>query len=774
MNSSRGDLRQRVKLNDLIRYLITSSRQNGLMRVREDWLNPLIFHQIEQIWPEGPALLISHLVYAGHYYCSSGLKFIKTIEDEVKNASKLEGDRRNLIRCKWPFVLLDRLISERKSWIRKSLKMAYLPSRIHTLASETYSLEKEISRDEYQEDVSHSFMSNENSPKRLSSLAGKISPLVGLEFGLDSSVILDHDLKNHEAVEKLWKVRYIAFSQILMGYVAQIISLVDVDQLTMWTKSIQMGSKEMAIGLNKITVSFVYKLLKLPDSVTRAKVIIFLIEAATYCYQKKDHTTSFLIASSLENNTIQRLKESWKLVPPRYLDQIKTISRNLGIDPYDNFVGYFKRIYPNEETSLAEIGLINMVGFLSRIERLKECRPLIDRPIILSKLRSNGNLLLPLYQWSADNQLNRYFQMQKLSDSDQKAIILFASPYANLTERMISDYMSIKEKYSSIRTFKPRSPRELVPRTSSQCKALEPEPKISNPTISENLINLSLGNLKISLGQDSKEISSDKPIIKSYPSFHLTKTSTSTIVLDLKRPPQVPIKNKDKLLKEAIKGDIIKEGQIKTEVISEETAKEEVIKEETAKEEVIKEEAIKEEVIKEEVIKEEAIKEEVIKEEIAKEEPAKKEVFTGMVGALFVTHEISTTENSTISPSIPSRPAPIAGEKVDISDHTDDPTISTFSPVVTEQAIEGHLPIVTLPQSPLIDILSLGSSSRNKNVEVIISPRCEELPEIKEENNIEMSTPSVETNKRRSVLFRIFIPKRLSLKWRIRKKNKKK
>ena len=774
MNSSRGDLRQRIKLSDLIRYLITSSRQNGLMRVREDWLNPAIFHQIEQIWPEGPALLISHLVYAGHYYCSSGLKFIETIENEVQNASKLEGDRRNLVRCKWPFVLLDRLISERKPWIRKSLKMAYLPSRIHTLATETYSLEKEISHDEYQEDTSHSFMNDENSSKSLSSLAGKISPLVGLGFGLDPSVILDHDFSDHQAVEKLWKTRYIAFSQVLMGYVAQIISLVDVDQLTMWTRSIQMGSKEMAIGLNKITVSFVYKLLKLSDSVTRAKVIIFLIEVATYCYQKKDHTTSFLVASSLENNTIQRLKESWKLVPPRYLGQIKSISGNLGINPYDNFIGYFKRIYPNEEISLSETGLINMVGFLSRIERLKECRPLVDQPIILSKLRSNGKLLLPLYRWSAINQMKRYFEVPKISDLDQKAIILFASPYANLTERMISDYMSIKEKYDgSVSPFK--------------------------PSISSNLIDISLGNLKISLGSASEEISSNKPIIKSYPSFHVTPNSTSTIILDLKRP-QAPIETKviktEPIKEEPIKTEPIKEEPIKEEPIKEEPIKEEVIKEEPIKEEVIKEEPIKEEVIKEEVIKEEPIKEEPIKTEVIKEEPIKEEVIKEepiktepvetemvprMAGALFISSEVNIPQNSTMSKSGLSRPIP------NISGPTDGPPTLTvilqplsptlprkIPPIVTTQATEDSHLKVTLPKISLIDILSLDLSSHAENIEVNISPRYEELPEInreiKEENDTEMDIPKVDKNKKRRVLFRIFVPKRLSLKWRIRKK----
>ena len=193
MNSSRGDLRERVNLNDLIRYLIAASRQNDLMKVRDDWLNPMVRLQIDQIWPEGPSLLISHLVYAGHYYCSSGLELINTIEKEVRNASKLEGDQRNLVRCRWPFVLLDRLISERSSWIRKSLKMAYLPSRVHTLALDTYPLEKEVSHDSYQKDVSASFMIDKNTKKRLISLTGKISPLVGLTSGLNPEVILDYD-----------------------------------------------------------------------------------------------------------------------------------------------------------------------------------------------------------------------------------------------------------------------------------------------------------------------------------------------------------------------------------------------------------------------------------------------------------------------------------------------------------------------------------------------------------------------------------------------------
>ena len=770
-----NSLRQRVNLNDLIRYLITVSRQNGLMRVREEWLNPIIFHQIEQIWPEGPSLLISHLVYAGHYYCSSGLKFIETIENEVQNASKLEGNRRNLVRCKWPFVLLDRLISERKQWIRKSLKMAYLPSRIHSLATETYPLEREVSHGKYQEDTSHSFMNDENSPKRLSSFAGKISPLVGLEFGLDSSVILDYDFSNQEAIEKLWKERYILFSQVLMGYVAQTISLVDIDQLTMWSKSIQMGSKEMAIGLNKITVSFVYKLLKLPNSIMRAKVIIFLIEVATYCYQAKDHTTSFLVASSLENNTIQRLKESWKLVPPRYLRQIKSLSRNLGINPYDNFIGYFKRIYPNEETSLTEKGLINMVAFLSRIERLKECRPLVDQPIILTKLRSSGNLLLPLYRWSADNQLKRYFQTQKLSDSDQKAIILFATPYANLTERMISDYMSIKEKHDTARHLK--NPMIALSQNDGSIRTKTPR---SSP--SSNLIDLTLGNLNVSLGQTKEEVpTDDKPVIRSYPSFHTTPNSMSTIVLnlDLKRQAQAKIKEKssgaiikredkppEKIIKEEKSPEVIKKENKPLEEVKEEKPPEAIKKEDKPLGEIKEEDKPSGEIIKEEekpsgeIVKEE---DEPLEEITKGKEKFPEEDVTEMAGALFVTnvsprtYQHDTLNNSKISPSTLSRPIPNISGPIDESS----------SLTITKQP-----PPTILPKISLIDILSLDLGSHSENIEAEISPRHEELPEIKEENYMETSPPIVVKNKRKSFLFRIFVPRRLSSKWPIIKRKK--
>ena len=592
-----------------------------------------------------------------------------------------------------------------------------------------------------------------------------------------------------------------------MGYVAEIIALIDIDQLTMWSKSVQMASKEMAIGLNKITISFVYKLLKLPDPITRAKVIVFLIEVATYCYQEKDHTTSFLVASSLENNTIQRLKKSWKLIPPKYHQQIKLISGKLGISPYDSFVGYFKKTYPTEEISLSETGLVNIVGFLSRIERLMECRPQVDSSIFLAKLRSNGSFLLPLYQWSAENQLKRYFHFPPLSDSDQKAIILLASPYANLTERMIADYMTIRERYNEVKNNK-------IP-----------------PSSSSNLINLACLNMSsrnsgVSLGEISKKkvgqndissrpIPNRKPVIRSYPSFHTTPSSMSTIALDVdlipsspkkvkpteivtkkpeeivtKKPAEIITKKPEEIITAEKPTEIItnqpteiitkKPAEIitnqSTEIITNQPTEiitnqltEIITKKPT---EIITNQPTEIVTKKPEEITlgnpGEALVLEDIEETKAKiqdnnlskpvlpqsngvfsnpmktEEPPKKSFQdSGMIGALFIGSRI----DSTIRPSTMSRSIPNTKGPID------DPSPLTLSKV------------------SLIDILSLDMSLDRKRVNPEISPRNVAKPEKQETSNLE-TTPPISETKKRKLFFRILRPRQISWKRLISRKKR--
>ena len=766
MNGSRGDLKQRVNLSDLIRYLITVSRQNGLMKVREDWLNPAIFYQIQKIWPEGPSLLISHLIYAGHYYCSSGLKFIKTVEQEVRKASKLEGNQADLVRCRWPFVLLDRLISERGLWIRKSLKMAYLPSRVHKLALETYPLEKEATRGNYQKDISSMFMTDENTKKRLISLSGQISPLIGLDSGLNTSVLLDYNSTNHKTVEKLWKMKYIAFSQVLMGYVAKTVSLIDIDQLTTWSKSTQMASKEMAVGLNKITVSFVYKLLKLPNPLTRAKIIIFLIEVATYCYQERDHTTSFLVTSSLQNNTIQRLKESWKLIPPKYIKQVKSISSKLGINPYDQFTRYFNEIYPSEKMSLSETGLINMVVIPFRITRLRERRVGVDSPIPLSQLRSNGHLFLPLYRWSAENQLKRYFDSSVLSDSDQEAIILFASPYANLTERMISDYMNIKERHESIRSNKkfPFSPSANL---------------INSVGLNLSPINLdiSLGNiLESSQNSESSDSSKDgkisqtdislelipkaKPVIKAYPSFHTAPFRMSAIMfnMDLEQPvsektdtkedqpteeAKETLKAKETLEAEETKENLEDVENPPTKNVEERETLEAEETLETLENPPTKNVEEKETLETEENPPTKNVEE---KENLQKEElPLQQSSKPIMAGALFIGSGIqSTIKPSRISSPIPNTPGPVDGLMTLVEIPPPPPPLPP--------------PLRILSQVSLIDVLSLDMSHKT---EPEISPRNEE-DTVKDDVGVETVSPTEE--KKRKWFLRVLLSKRISFR----------